>query len=198
MMYAHAIEGIIGLGAFLFFIWGPWQWCVSDLTRNRLFELRDRLFDMGINGQLDFTSSAYQELRELFNTQIRFAHHLNFWRFLALTPVAVKLRTSTNPVNKIVSKIEDEKIKKDVIALVKEMHGFVFFALFLKSPFASLALLTVLLCACVVAIPVFVIVCVVAGAHIKSSEVWSLLSKLRKEAGGKAERLLYKEASLYP
>lgn len=193
MMYAHAIEGIIGLGAFLFFLWGPWQWCVSDLTRNRLFELRDRLFDMGINGQLDFTSSAYQELRELFNTQIRFAHHLNFWRFLALAPVAVKLRTSTIPINKIVAKIENEKTKKDAIALVKEMHASVFFAIFLKSPIVSLVFFVVLACALILAVPLVALLSFFAGV----SSVRQQLSGLYRASKSRIVPIIYEEASFY-
>lgn len=193
MMYAHAIEGIIGLGAFLFFLWGPWQWCVSDLTRNRLFELRDRLFDMGINGQLDFTSSAYQELRELFNTQIRFAHHLNFWRFLALAPVAVKLRTSTIPINKIVAKIENEKTKKDAIALVKEMHASVFFAIFLKSPIVSLVFFVVLACALILAVPLVALLSFFAGV----SSVRQQLSGLYRASKSRMVPIIYEEASFY-
>ena len=198
MTYIHAIEGLVAFLALILFLLGPWQWCMTDLAREQIFTLRGRLFDIARSGELEFSCPSYRKLRALMNSQIRFAHHLSLWRFLALSVVAFKAARQRNPLEDILSGIENDLTKQKIRGLFFEMHTTVFFVLFLKSPLTSLALLAVLLCACVVAIPVAVCVCVVAGAHVKSSEVWCWLSKLRKEAGGKAAQLLHKEASLYP
>ena len=55
-----------------------------DLLRQRLFELRARLFEMAKDQRL-FSSSAYCQTRTSINGTIRFAHELSFARLLVLS-----------------------------------------------------------------------------------------------------------------
>lgn len=53
-----------------------------DALRDRLFAVREELFDYAAAGRLAFNDPAYLKLRMLINSLIRFAHRLTFTRFL--------------------------------------------------------------------------------------------------------------------
>lgn len=53
-----------------------------DALRDRLFAVRERLFDHAANGHISFDDPAYTKLRMLLNSLIRFAHRLTFARFM--------------------------------------------------------------------------------------------------------------------
>jgi hypothetical protein len=53
---------------------GPWQNWIVDVTRQRLFEVRDRLFDEAMRGRIFFEDPAYLAGREDINAMIRFCH----------------------------------------------------------------------------------------------------------------------------
>lgn len=55
-----------------------------DLTRQRLFELRDALFDVALSGDLDFNSKAYGLCRKTINGMIRYCHKLTLLHVLAI------------------------------------------------------------------------------------------------------------------
>jgi hypothetical protein len=55
-----------------------------DDTRQRLFAIRAKLFDMGIDGRLDFKSPAYTMTRDLLNGSIRFTHDCSVVRLLVM------------------------------------------------------------------------------------------------------------------
>ena len=52
-----------------------------DALRNRLFTVRDKLFDYAAEGNVAFDHPAYTKLRMLLNSLIRFGHRLTFSRF---------------------------------------------------------------------------------------------------------------------
>jgi hypothetical protein len=53
-----------------------------DILRQRLFEIRDDLFDFAADGGIEFTNPVYCELRVDINNMIRFAHKLSFARMI--------------------------------------------------------------------------------------------------------------------
>lgn len=56
-----------------------------DQTRQRLFALRDDLFDSAARGEVSFESEAYQLTRQTLNGVIRFCEDLTFFRFLVFS-----------------------------------------------------------------------------------------------------------------
>jgi hypothetical protein len=79
-------------------LWLIWNYGIKrlflDLLRERLFELRFELFKMGSEGVLPFNDDSYRAFEMLLNGLLRFAHRVSF-------------------VVYILSKIDDEKAKKD-------------------------------------------------------------------------------------
>lgn len=58
-------------------LWGFWHYFCkpqrADVYRQRLFEIRQELFDLARSGAVDFSHPAYTKLRYLMNGMIRFA-----------------------------------------------------------------------------------------------------------------------------
>jgi hypothetical protein len=67
-------------------IWFVWDLGIKklllDVFRERLFELRFRLFEMGESGELPFDSDAYRSIETLLCGLLRFGHRLTFMRFI--------------------------------------------------------------------------------------------------------------------
>src|SRR6266576_646661 len=53
-----------------------------DLFRQRLFELRDRVFDFARSGELSFDHPAYGILRSTINGFIRFGHRFGMFQII--------------------------------------------------------------------------------------------------------------------
>lgn len=74
----HLFLAVILLGI----LWFRWRIYRVDATRQRLFELRDELFDYARYGEIAFEHFAYTFLRLRINGMIRFSHRISFARLL--------------------------------------------------------------------------------------------------------------------
>jgi hypothetical protein len=116
---ANAIVALAALAALLSLFYGPWQTVCTNLSRQIIFERRDRLFDMALAGRLEFDSEAYRATRRRLNGLLRFAHDLT-WQELV---VAAYTKQRLNP------KLPDwradleslpKDVRKDIEELVRE------------------------------------------------------------------------------
>ena len=86
MTETQNIAEIIQLGIALLSVWilffKLFRTYRTDALRDRLFAVRQELFDYADGGGVGFDEPAYTKLRGLLNSLIRFAHHLTFTRFL--------------------------------------------------------------------------------------------------------------------
>ena len=82
-----AIQSLISLAALLFLLLVLFNGYREDRLRQELFELRDRLFDEAVEGNVSFDSHAYQATRLLLNGMLRFAHRLSLSRFVIAVPL---------------------------------------------------------------------------------------------------------------
>src|SRR5579862_226779 len=72
------IRSVIGL-AVLWFIWYYGiRLVLLARFRQKLFGIRDRLFDYAAEGNIEFSDPAYGSLRSMMNSLIRFAHKVTF------------------------------------------------------------------------------------------------------------------------
>jgi len=79
-----------------------------DHTRQKLFAIRDELFDYAADGGIGFDEVAYGRLRTLLNSLIRFSHRLTFSR-LVFSSVAAEFVTpqiSERPHQKLTNAID--------------------------------------------------------------------------------------------
>lgn len=104
-----------------------WSQFMLDMYRQRLFSIRDELFDLAARGdrRLSFDHPAYIELRGSLNTSIRFAHRISFyhvWIGSFLGTLSGRLNQMRNHKSKAALTIEgisDSKLKEDLNALVR-------------------------------------------------------------------------------
>jgi hypothetical protein len=71
------------LGLWWLYFYGYRQ-LVIDNTRQRLFFIRDRLFDQARDGHIDFNAPAYGMLRLTLNGMIQYAHDFSLVSWLSL------------------------------------------------------------------------------------------------------------------
>jgi hypothetical protein len=83
----HHVTAIISLAS-LALLWGFLFWLYKDYCiesfRQKVFALRDELFDFAACGKIPFEHKAYGRLRVTMNGAIRFAHELSLAQFLIL------------------------------------------------------------------------------------------------------------------
>ena len=75
----HLVMGLLAVWVLVFKLCRDYR---IDALKDRLFALRDNLFDYAAEGEVQFDDPAYFKLRGLINSLIRFAHRLTFTRFL--------------------------------------------------------------------------------------------------------------------
>jgi len=130
---AWAIAALIML-CILFY--GPWQEVCTDYARQVMFEKRDALFDLAINGEIDFGSTQYRTIRSSLEKAIRFAHELSLPRFLVFRWYLrrTNLKRSESELIEAVNAIENEETRRSVQHLVSEAQLAMILMAMAKSP----------------------------------------------------------------
>ena len=64
------------LAILLLFLWRELR---IEVFRQRIFQIRDELFDFAAEGNISFNDPAYGALRTSMNSLIRFAHKMSFF-----------------------------------------------------------------------------------------------------------------------
>jgi hypothetical protein len=86
---------IISLALLLGALWSSVR---LDAFRQKMFALRDELFDFAADGNIGFDEPAYRLLRQSMNGTIRYAHQLTFFR-VCVTAIENKLMARVRPRN---------------------------------------------------------------------------------------------------
>jgi hypothetical protein len=79
--FSAALQLLLALGALWFLVFKLAREYRLDVLRDRLFALRERLFDYAADGNISFDHPAYTKLRKRINSLIRFGYRLTFTRF---------------------------------------------------------------------------------------------------------------------
>lgn len=89
------IGGIVAAAIVFLVLYVAWQQLVAEFLRQRLFEIRDSVFNLAAEEKIDFNSDAYRQFRNDLNTIIRYAHRITIPRILVLS-LFTNSRTDTN------------------------------------------------------------------------------------------------------
>jgi hypothetical protein len=110
------LEILLAIGLFIWFFYGPWQSFLIDTTRQKLFEIRDSLFVLAAEGNLEFDSDVYLILRKRINILIRLCHKVSFWRFIIFNVLDEidESKEKTESLFDITSKIENEALRNEI------------------------------------------------------------------------------------
>lgn len=76
------VQSGILLGAAWSLLFWLWSAVRLDCFRQRMFEVRDELFDYAASGRISFDHPAYRLLRQSMNGFIRYGHQLSFSQFV--------------------------------------------------------------------------------------------------------------------
>lgn len=93
------------------FLYGPWQTFVEAVVRQKLFKIRDELFDFAAQGNISFDNDYYIKTRENLNGFIRFAHAMTWISLLIGKRVLPK---SSNDIGLSRLLVTDESLSKEV------------------------------------------------------------------------------------
>jgi len=95
-----------------------------DATRNELFEIRDRLFELANSGEVSFDNRGYKAARELVNGMIKYAHDVSaIHLFFANRLAGDRAKQLRKAVNASIQRDLDslpKSAKKSVSALLAE------------------------------------------------------------------------------
>ena len=98
-----SLQLALGVFALWFLYFKCWREYRDDAFRQRLFTLRDDLFDYAQSGKIAFDNPSYMTLRNVMNGLIRFTHRLTFTRFIVLT---LTNRSGENPMTRWAKEVE--------------------------------------------------------------------------------------------
>lgn len=115
----------------LFMLWVLFFWLYRDYRldyfRQRLFALRDQLFDLASEGKVGFDSDAYRLTRSMLNGTIRFGHKLGFIDILCVAIAARNADVMSRP-NSFSGRLEaaysdlDEDTRRELESIRRQMH----------------------------------------------------------------------------
>ncbi|HVA81757.1 MAG TPA: hypothetical protein VNF29_12600, partial [Candidatus Binataceae bacterium] len=104
----RVVHFFVGVLAFWGLFYLSARTLLLDILRQRLFAIRDDLFDFAADGGIEFGNPIYRELREDINNFIRFAHKLSFarmifgpWGMPDDHPAMVSIRNWTESANQL-------------------------------------------------------------------------------------------------
>jgi hypothetical protein len=118
---ALVIQSCICVALIIFVLFKFWSEARLDAFRQKVFALRDELFDFAADGHISFDDPAYRLLRQSMNGKIRYAHQLTFFR-VNMTMIQVNLATHTPKVTwsedwqKALERLRDDDVRRKLEA----------------------------------------------------------------------------------
>jgi len=131
MVTQEAVHGTFAFIVLFVVIYGPWQRLIVEYARQRLFGIRDSLFDLAADGRMSFDDPAYLEIRHRLNMMIRFCHRATWPRMMMLFVASRKHRADIVPMFQLVS---DKSLRKLVKQKEIEAVAVILFSAFIRSP----------------------------------------------------------------
>jgi hypothetical protein len=133
-----ALSALVTIAIFVWFFYGVWQKYVTDVTRQRLFELRDNLFDYALDHREFNDMEVAKEIRQIINSMIRFAHEADIVHFggvLAFVLISKKLisfRRAAASVEQLLNSVPSE-YQDDVKKIIYDAHIVLAFHVYRRS-----------------------------------------------------------------
>lgn len=109
--HVNAFVLLAALGLLIATIYGPWQWYCVERARQKIFEVRARIFNLAADGQITFDSSEYLSIRESLNVRLRFAHRISWQQMLLVAWTYPNLPMESDLMRQIRS-IKDRELRE--------------------------------------------------------------------------------------
>lgn len=147
---ANILQFAISATLLLVVLFKLWPSFRLDLFRQKMFVVRDELFDYALAENIDFSHPAYGLLRRSMNAYIRYGHQLTFFR-LCLTLLEWKFSTEKPGTqwfdnwNTAVNSISDRRVQTELRRFHSRALALVLKRILLGSPVLMLAVLAMTL-----------------------------------------------------
>lgn len=137
--FVNQIEFVIAVAFLLWFFYGPWQQLVVDTARQKLFEIRDSVFLLAADGELEFNSSLYGQLREQMNGILRFCHRMTWYEFLTFMVVERRFRgkridSDQEDLLEVIQRIPDKDTRSALVLKYLRLIATLVLSVYLRSP----------------------------------------------------------------
>jgi hypothetical protein len=101
-----------------------WSVARLDAFRQRMFTLRDELFDYAADGNVGFNEPAYRLLRQSMNGTIRYAHQLTFFRvFVTMIEIQLMIHAPKSNWSEDWQRALEKIPSTDVRGRLESFHG---------------------------------------------------------------------------
>ena len=129
------IEALLCIALLVWFFSMPWQSLWTAISRQQLFELRDRLFDIAADERIEFSNTAYQQLRDYLNGCIRFSHKITFASLMvgALFPGLQTHKKYNLP--EAIEGVADERVRQEMRDIFLKSAVILVRHMVIRSPF---------------------------------------------------------------
>ena len=116
----HAFEVLAVLALVILFFAYPWQAFCTDIVRQRLFELRDRLFMLAVEGKMGFDDPVYVSFRNSLNNRIRYAERIVFGDLVAFLIAFRGEVPEIRTLDDEIVALEDQELRSKLLAMQLE------------------------------------------------------------------------------
>lgn len=123
------------LAVLIWFYGRVWPKTVVASARQHLFELRDRLFNLALDGRIEFSSPIYRELREHLNRSLRFTHKLTFLTFVIASKRSTESVQEEASLPKQIDQLEDVALRNELQTIYNRMAFVLLEQMLKRSPF---------------------------------------------------------------
>ena len=130
-----AMINFIGFFLVAYLVFVVWPRLVVDYERQKLFELRDNLFDLAASGMFSFESESYVNIRALLNSMIRGAEFATLWNY---TKYASALEKYDMPdVNEFILTMSGENSPGEIREAYETALNSRLLLIFIRNPFLT-------------------------------------------------------------
>lgn len=143
----YLLVGLLSLLAFWILNFTVFARYRVEATRQRLFQVRDDLFDYAADGNISFSHPAYIQLRRVINAQIRFCDRMSLPVLVMLFATAKRRLPLTQRLQETWKEAQSD-ISADVAKQLDSFRGKAHLVLFthvLRSPLAWIPVLALVL-----------------------------------------------------
>ncbi|MBO6835520.1 MAG: hypothetical protein JJ878_09225 [Alphaproteobacteria bacterium] len=129
---------------------GPMRSLVLDYYRQKIYELRDELFDMAHHGEIDFNDPIYREVRAGLHRMIRVLHLVTVPNLITIMLLRVRRnrlrKILHNPMRRAIASTSDPELREKLEALEQLSVRFALRSAILRSPLTAVLAIAVLFC----------------------------------------------------
>jgi hypothetical protein len=124
---------LLAAAAFFGVFYGPWQSYCAEVGRFALFELRNKLYDLGHTGEWDMSSPEYKIIISQIDGMVARAHQFTVFGAIFMLAEATKANSgSTLRMFQVVSAIDDPVLRSKVQMILRDVVAVTFVFLMMR------------------------------------------------------------------